>query len=314
MDVTRKTEIRVGIVSIAAIVLLIAGIMLGKGLSLSSNLHEIRFRMPASGGVEPGSPVVVHGVKRGQVTKVANHSGGVVVVAEIDDIADLHADASGRVVILEITGGKKIELSPGILDTPFNPAKEIPASAASDIGSLVTSLGDMSVNAVMLVKRLDTLSAALADLSRDGSFIKNVKNLAADGSTLVTEARQWMQLNKNDLTGTVRDLRQISATLKRTLDKNEPKISDLIDHLDNTLSTFDKTLVKADRAFVSVDSVVVEINQVIAEVRSNKSLLNRIIYDESLASNMDSALTVLRTILQRFERDGVNVNVGLGHK
>lgn len=314
MDVSRKTEIRVGLVSIGAIVLLLAGIMLGKGLSLSTNLHQIRFRMATSGGIEPGSPIVVHGVKRGQVTKVSNHSGAVVVVGEVDDIADLHADATGRVVILEITGGKKIELDPGVLNAPLDPAREIPAVAASDIGSLVTSLGDMSVNAVVLVKRLDTLSAALADLARDGSFINNVKTLASDGATLVTDARVWMQENKNDLSGTVKDLRSISATLKKTLDRNEPKISDLIDHLDRTLSTFDKTLTKADRAFISVDSVVVEINDVISAVRSNKSLLNRIIYDEHLATDMDSALVSLRAILDRIDHVGVNVNVGLGHK
>lgn len=314
MDVSRKTEIRVGLVSIGAIVLLIAGIMLGKGLSLSTNLHQLRFRLPTSGGVEPGSPIVVHGVKRGQVTKVSNHKGAVIVIGEVDDITDLHADASGRVVILEITGGKKIELDPGIQDAPLDPTVDIPAVAASDIGSLVTSLGDMSVNAVVLVKRLDTLSAALADLARDGSFINNVKTLASDGAILVTDARAWMQTNKGDLTATVKDLRSISATLKRTLDRNEPKISELVDHLDRTLTSFDKTLVKADRAFVSVDSVVAEINEVISEVRSNKSLLNRIIYDEHLATDMDSALVSLRTILDRINQVGVNVNVGLGHK
>jgi len=172
----------------------------------------------------------------------------------------------------------------------------------------------MSENAVVLVKRMDTLSAALADLARDGTFINNVKTLASDGAILVADARQWMQANKNDLTAMVKDLRQIASTLRGTLDRNEPKISKLIDHLDKTLSTFDNTLVKADAAFLSVDSLVVEVNTVIAEVKSNKGLLNRIVYDENLSKELDSSLSVLKSILQQFKRDGVNVNVGLGHK
>ena len=41
MDVTRSTEIRVGIVSILSIALLIGGIMLGKGISLDPSLKQI---------------------------------------------------------------------------------------------------------------------------------------------------------------------------------------------------------------------------------------------------------------------------------
>ncbi len=314
MDVSRKTEIRVGIVSISAILLLLIGIMLGKGISWSTNQHEVRFRLASSGGLEPGSPIVVHGVKRGQVVSVTNHSGGVLVLGQLDDISDLHSDASAVVSILEITGGKKIEITPGFQTSAFDPGNEIPGVVAADIGTLVTSLGDVSDNAIALVKRLDTLSAALADLARDGTFINNVKTLASDGAMLVTDARTWMQANKSDLTAMVKDLRQISSTLRKTLDKNEPKISELIDHLERTLSTFDKTLTKADAAFISVDSLVAEVNTVITEVKANKGLLNRIIYDEGLSSQLDSSLAVLKSILQQFQRDGVNVNVGLGHK
>ncbi|MEY2719791.1 MAG: hypothetical protein RLZZ273_1157 [Bacteroidota bacterium] len=314
MDVSRKTEIRVGIVSISAILILVIGIMLGEGLSWSSNMYQVRFKLPSSGGLEPGSPIVVHGVKRGQVDKVTNHGGAVLVLGQVDDISDLYSDASAVVSILEITGGKKIEIKPGFLRTPLDPRQEIPGTVSADIGSLVTSLGDMSENAVILVKRMDTLSAALADLARDGSFINNIKTLANDGAILVTDARQWMQANKNDLTAMVKDLRHVTATLKGTLDRNEPKISRLIDHLDHTLSSFDSTLVKADAAFISVDSLVVEVNTVITEVKGNKGLLNRIIYDEGLSRELDSSLTVLKSILQQFKRDGVNVNVGLGHK
>jgi len=314
LEISRKTEIRVGLVSIGAILVLLIGIMLGKDISWTSSQQSVRFRLATSGGLEPGSPIVVSGVKRGQVVSVATNNGGVVVVGQMDDISDLRSDATAVVSILEITGGKKIEIKPGSQSVAFNPNNEIPGAAAADIGTLVTSLGNVSDNAVALVKRLDTLSAALADLARDGSFVNNIKTLASDGALLVSDARSWMETNKSDLTYMVRDLRQISATLKGTLDRNEPKISGLIDHLDRTLSTFDKTLTKADKAFISVDSLVIEVNTVIAEVKANKGILNRVIYDENLSVQLDSSLAILKTILQQFQRDGVNVNVGLGHK
>ncbi|MFN4985367.1 MAG: MlaD family protein [Ignavibacteria bacterium] len=314
MDVSRKTEIRVGIVSISAILILIIGIMLGEGLSWSSSMYQVRFKLPSSGGLEPGSPIVVHGVKRGQVDKVTNHGGSVLVVGQVDDISDLYSDASAIVSMLEITGGKKIEIKPGLLRTPFDPKQEIPGTVSADIGSLISTVGEVSENAIVIIRRLDTLSAALTELTRDGTFITNVKSVASDGAILVQDARQWMQTNKGELTGMVKDLKHISSVVRESLDRNEPKISNMIDHLDRTLSSMDQTLSKADAAIVSVDSLVLQVNNLITEVKGNKSLLNRMVYDEQFAKEVDSTLFIVKYLLSRVNRDGVNINVGIGHR
>ena len=48
MDVSRSTEIRVGIVSILSIALLIGGIMLGKGVSFDPSRKQITIRAELS--------------------------------------------------------------------------------------------------------------------------------------------------------------------------------------------------------------------------------------------------------------------------
>src|ERR1043165_4308116 len=110
MITQRSTEVKVGIVSILAVALLIAGIMLGKGLGVGAS-HVLTFRFPSSGGIDIGAPVTVNGVRRGTVTSVENANGAVVLKANVSNIDDLHADASAVISMLEITGGKKIEVS-----------------------------------------------------------------------------------------------------------------------------------------------------------------------------------------------------------
>lgn len=314
MDVTRSTEIRVGIVSILAIVLLIGGIMIGKGISFDPSRKQIKIRVESSGGAEPGSPIVVNGVKRGQVTEVQNQNGTVLITAEIDDVSDLHADASARVTILEITGGKKIELTPGVGPAALNIESEIPGTVSADIGGLVATLGDVSGNAVNIVRRLDSLSGTLTELTRDGQLVNDVKTITSEGAVFVKDLRSWFAANKDPLGQSIRDLRAIASQLRTSIDKNEPKISRLVDRLDATLTSIDGTIGRADRALTNADSLIRRVDSVLIEVRSNKGLLNAIIYDQQFAERFDSTLYWIRGILQDARNKGVNVNVGLGHE
>lgn len=314
MDVTRSTEIRVGIVSILSIALLIGGIMLGKGISLDPSLKQIKIRAASSGGAEAGSPVVINGVKRGQVTGVVNQHGTVIINAEVDDVSDLHADATARVTILEITGGKKIELTPGTQPEPFDISREIPGTVSADLGGLVATIGDVSGNAVSIVRRLDSLTGTLTELTRDGQFVTDVKTISSEGAIFVKDLRTWFAANKDPLGASIRDLRSIASQLRASVEKNEPKVSRLIERLDATLASIDGTLGRADKALTNADSLVRRIDSVLIEVKANKGLLNTMIYDQKFAERFDSTLYWIRAILQDARNKGVNVNVGLGHE
>ncbi len=314
MDVTRSTEIRVGIVSILSIALLIGGIMLGKGISLDPSLKQIKIRAASSGGAEAGSPVVINGVKRGQVTGVVNQNGTVIINAEVDDVSDLHADATARVTILEITGGKKIELTPGTQPEPFDISREIPGTVSADLGGLVATIGDVSGNAVSIVRRLDSLTGTLTELTRDGQFVTDVKTISSEGAIFVKDLRTWFAANRDPLGASIRDLRSIASQLRASVEKNEPKVSRLIERLDATLASIDGTLGRADKALTNADSLVRRIDSVLIEVKANKGLLNTMIYDEKFADRFDSTLYWIRAILQDARNKGVNVNVGLGHE
>jgi len=271
------------------------------------------FRMPASSGLEGGSPVVVNGVKRGRVTDVVNDKGSVLVKADIDDASDLREDASAVVTILEITGGKKIEITPGTSAKPFDINNEMPTTVAADLSGLVTSLGEVSGDAITLVRRLDTISAALTDLLRDGSFSTDVKSITSDGAVFVTDLKTWFQRNKDPLTTSVRDLREITSQLRESVNRNEPKVSQIVARTDKVLLSLEATLAKADGAIVGADSLIARINSIVQDVRTNKSLLNMLMYDDKVVGKLDTTLLSIRKVLRDLGRKGVNVNVELGH-
>lgn len=314
MDVSRSTEIRVGIVSVVSIAVLVVGIMLGKGISFSPTQKSIEVRLPTSGGIDAGSPVVVLGVRRGTVSEVRNVDGSVVVTATLDDISDLKSDAEGVVSILEITGGKKLEIMPGTAATALDAGSEIKGRVAADIGTLVGVLGDAGGDITGLIRRLDTISMAANDLLRDGSVVANIKTMANDGALALTDLRVFMQTNKGTLTSTVQDLKALTAELRESVHRNEPGVSRIIARAESVVSKLETTLTKADGALSNVDTLATRVNGMVNDIRTNKSFLNALLYDEKLFGKLDSTLVSVQRVLKDIKISGVNVNVGLGHR
>ncbi|MBS1561754.1 MAG: MCE family protein [Bacteroidetes bacterium] len=314
MEVSRSTEIKVGIVTLAALLLALGGFMVGKGISFSPNEKIVMFRLPTSGGLDNSSPIVVNGVTRGKVKEIKNENGSVLVFASVNDVSDLHADATARVSILEITGGKKVEIHPGTDAAPLDLSKEIPGVVAADIGSLVGMLGDAGDDAKRVLRRVDTITAALTALLSDGTVIANVKTMADDGAVALHNARLLLEDNRADLNVAVKNLRMISEDVRRIIDKNDPKLTALLDKLDRTISSADGTIARADGAIIKADTLLKNVNDVIVSVKTNDGLVHRILYDTVFANRLDTTIYSLRKFINGARANGVNVNVGIGHK
>lgn len=314
MEVSRSTEIKVGIVTLAALLLALGGFMVGRGISFSPNEKVVMFRLPTSGGLDNSSPIVVNGVTRGKVKEIKNENGSVLVLATVNDVSDLHSDATARVSILEITGGKKIEIYPGTDAKPLDISKEIPGVVAADIGSLVGMLGDAGDDAKRVLRRVDTITAALTALLSDGTVIANVKTMADDGAVALHNARLLLEDNRADLNVAVKNLRLISEDVRRIIDKNDPKLTALLDKLDRTISSADGTIARADGAIIKADTLLKNVNDVIVSVKTNDGLVHRILYDTVFANRLDTTIYSLRKFINGARANGVNVNVGIGHK
>jgi len=314
VEVSRSTEIKVGLVTIIGLALLIFGIMLGKGMSIGGAERNLLIRLPVSGGLESGSPVVVNGVKRGSIVAVRNDNGSVIAEAALDDVTDLKSDASALVTMLEITGGKKVEITSGTATSPFNLSQEMPGRVASDIGGMVTALGDVSGDAKNLVRRLDTIAASLTSLLADGQVVENVRTITTDGAILVTDAKNLLAENRKAITDVVRNAGLLVDEIRTIVQDTDPKLSKLLADLDGTVSEARTTLSKADNAIVHADTLIVQISDVVRAVRDGDGFANRVIYDTAFANRLDSTINSLTVFIRQAHRYGINVNVGLGQR
>ncbi len=312
MQQNRSTEIKVGIVSIVGIILLIAGITLGKKYDVAVSRKTIEMKFPHSNGIENTAPVTVNGVERGTVTSIKNAGDSVLITAAINGIDDLHANAHARILIQEITGGKKIDISPGDVEKPFDASIVIRGEANSDLGEIIALIGSVSDNAASLVLKLDTLTGYATKLMRDEKFTYGLKKTVANAEEITSKMKFLLDNNVDELDMTLRNLKVLSQDLKTAVKENEPKLQDVLDNTDKTLEDTRALIANTENVIAKADKLVNEINVIASDFRGSDSFANKIMFDEEYSSKIDSVMKELNMFVEQLRKYGLNTNVRLG--
>ena len=309
----RRTEIKVGVVVIVALVIFGVGITLVRGCNVSvSKQYDVKFRFQNSGGLQISNPVVINGVKRGTVTSIKNDKGSVLVQATIDDIDDIYSDASAVITILEITGGKKIELMPGTKGQMFDPKNEIPGRAAADIADLVKIIGDMSGDMVKVFHRVDTLTAKLSEIVSADGFTDNVVGIVENTNEFIANAKVVLNQNIDEINSIIKDINFLTGSLRKDYERYEPRLDALINNLNEAVNSTNDLMAKLDKTVNSANSSLDDVNNITSEIRNGKGTLSRLIYDPNLSAKLDTTITNLNYLVNFLINHGMNVNVRLG--
>jgi phospholipid/cholesterol/gamma-HCH transport system substrate-binding protein len=313
MNSQRSKEIKVGIVTIVGVILLILGISLGKGM-ISSSKHVISMRFPNSAGLEPTAPVTINGVKRGAVETVTPDKGGVLVTVSLDDISDVKSDATAMISMLEIIGGKKVEILPGNAPTVFDTKREMPGVAAADISAVIATVSQLGDQAKVLLTKLDTTMTGVNELFADGKMVRQVRNIVDNGEEAVVNLNGFLKNNRGELEMAVRDLNVLLKDLRVAVNTNAPNIEKLVNNLNATVTKVDGLLVKGEKTLDGTDLLVTDVRNIIGDVKNGKGAVSKLVYDEEFAKKLDVTIRELNTLLTSIRKNGINVNAEVGHK
>jgi len=309
---TKSLEIKVGIVSTVAIILLVLGITFAGSFGLTANSNIVKIKFENSGGIKKSNPVSINGLESGSVLSVSPVADGVIIEAIIPDNIILKSDATAIILLKEITGGKKIEINPGTSNTAFDLSSVLQGQSTADIGDLVAVLGDVSGDAVSLLKRLDTLSQAVNEILLDKDFSSALKNSVKNLDTISGKVKNILNDNERKIYTTIDDLSKIGKNIKELLNENSPKVKVIIDELDAVLSNVDGLIETSNLTIKEVNDFVGDLRKIINDINTTDNSINKLIRDEQFAKELDSAFINLKLLLDQFQKHGVNVNVRLG--
>lgn len=309
-----SAEVKVGAVTLLSLILLLAGIIIGKSVLARTGFTTITMFSPSSGGVEIASPVLVNGVKRGSVTRIQPVNGGVLMTASMDNIADLRKDALARIMILEITGGRKIEITPGTASERLAESDTVRSIYTGDIADLIAIIGEVGPDLKNIVRKLDTIANAGTALLADGKVVSDTRKALKNLSEVAETANTLVERNKGNIQTIANDLMDITRDLRSTVKTNTPKVDKLVAQLDSTLTEARKLITTGDKTVKNVDGLVKNVDDFISDARNKENLIHKLVYDVEFNRRLDSTISRLQVFLDNLPQNGINVNVRLGSR
>lgn len=300
----KNVEFIVGLTVIAGLAILLFGILWGKNYRLASDQIGIAFLFQNTGGLRVNDPVTVSGVRKGQVTGIRLENGLVRVDLKLDRDVQLYADVKAYITAVEMMGGKKVEIVPGVsgqlLDLP-NLREPLRGAQTAGFSEMFLEMGNLAVRSNQLMQRLDsTLTLASAFLDE-------------------TTVRRPLIATLNDLQATTAALRQFALNnqmaMQQTLNNAEATSTQLRGLIERRGPQIDSSFAALDRTIRRLDSFTITLNEISARLQNRQGNLGKLIYDDetyrrlnTAIAKVDSTVIELRTGLGKFLH-GSNFNL-----
>lgn len=298
MKESRRTNVKVGITVIFALAIFIWILGWAKRVTVAGDYYTLNMRFNSVSGLEIGDHITVNGVKKGKVTDIKIVNDNVIVVGEIPKDIVLKSDATARVEMMDLMGGKKIEITPGSSSEFFDLGQELRGRLATDIPGALQMIGNVESELKTIIIDMKFLLEKLSKNLSDEEMIANLrlavinsKNIAEKLDKLLTENRdEFNQLSKNTV--------ELTSKMNKFLDENTSTIS----------STFNET----HELVIKLNDVTLKLDKFLSETENQSNILGKLIYDEKTYENLVNSLNKLNEIttilLEQMKSSGIKVD------
>ena len=291
MDLYYKQELTVGGLVLAALVLLVVGLMWLTGQSFRTGgrvLVPVQFGNV--GGLNEGDPVQISGVRVGRVAKVhLLEVGKVRVELEVDKKIRPHVDATAEVKSLDFLGAKYIAYSPGTAEAYLPDGSAIVGKEESEIASSAVQLTDEARRTLTAAQDLlspdmaKQIHEALASTERAMNVVTRLGN-----SSLVSSAES-----------TLASIHGAAQALDTTL--SNPAINE-------SLSQLDEIAESVQEMTDGLAAVTQNLAQLLQQMQSPDGTVGKMLTDSTLY--MHETLVAMRKLLDDLrEHPGRYINV-----
>lgn len=330
-------EIRVGLVILAALAVLAAGIFLiGERNNLFSPKNSYRVELNTVAGLKPGNPVQLNGVDVGTVERVVlpeDPSATQILVwitvdrqyaerirGPVDPRAVIEGQppSRARIKTLGLLGDKYIEITTGSEVYPvIESGEEIPAAQPTNVDALLASGEDVMDNVVeissslsKILARMEKGEGLLGELTSDSPSGQRLKQSLIGTSESLERIALTIEHGEGPLPRLLND-REMAVKLERSLDRFDSVLAQaqsgpgLLPGLLNDPST----KVRFDETLASLQQVAGDLQTFTADLETSDALLPRLVKDEEYGREVTEEV---RQFVERLNEVSAKLSEGEG--
>lgn len=314
MASSKAQEIRVGIATVIAVSILVAGIIWGKGGGIGVDNRTVTIIFANASGLDVGAPVTFNGVRKGTVTAIDALPDGARVTAVVQRSVPLRSDAGAVLAMQELTGGKKVALITGKASTPLPDDGTIHGAVAGDLTAVLAQVDELGATVKTVLARVDTAVGALVAIVGTPEFRDQVRSTMANLESGSAAARDIAVNNKQAIGHILANVDQTVGELRTMVRETKPAVDRLLASAEGIGTDGRALLQQLSGTLGRADSLVANINGVASDLRTGKGLASRLLYDPAFGAQIDSTIKAVRSLIRNIDRRGVNLNIGFGGK
>ncbi|MEJ2614586.1 MAG: MlaD family protein [Ignavibacteriaceae bacterium] len=297
----RKTEIRVGITVIVGLIIFIWILGWAKNFSLSSNQKTLAVKFNSVSGLEIGDNVAVNGVRKGFVEDFKLEGDKVIVKLSLDNDVKLQKDATFSISMLDLMGGKKVNINPGISSQPLDYNEIQTGIFYADIPEVMSMLGTVEGDIPAIIKDIKITLSSLNNYLTDNNLNTNIKTSLSNLSRASQKLNILLDENREGINKLTQNTVKLTQNVNDFLDENKSSIKSSVEELHTVLT--------------KTDSLLTSINSFSGEIRNKKNNVGKILYDDKLYDNLSQSLTQLneltKILIEQLKGKGVNVDANI---
>ncbi len=285
-----RQEIQVGLVVIAALVVLIAGLLYLQEMRIRRESQQIVVHFQSVGGLSAGDPVHVRGIPLGKVKSIELKDKGVQVTCEIDRRVVLREDASFHVSSVGLVGDRILSLDPGV-------GRRITAPTGHIFeGHYDLSMPELAGQMADLGQRFDEFLQRLAKtmdvIDQDGGLGGTLR----ETTRAVRGLADYLERNRGHLDETSAHLASLTSHLDTLISSHGDSLGKAADRLPATLD-------RADSLLARLDEVAMQTKVLLEAINRQDGVAGTLIHDPEMAEKVKDSIRQMNALIADIRRN-----------
>jgi phospholipid/cholesterol/gamma-HCH transport system substrate-binding protein len=282
-------------------VILIWVIAWAKNVSVFSDQKELKISFDSVAGLETGDQVSINGVRKGYVNGIQISGNQVLVDVLLDEDVDIRSDATFSIMMLDLMGGKKLEIYPGTSDEKLDYSIVHQGYFSGDISTAMVALSGMEQDIRTIIEELTVTLNGMNELIGDKEFTANVKNSVSELNLLTKNVSKLITENREGIKVLVDSTAVLLSNSNALLTKNSENIT---------------TTVEQTKQFLENSNILVNrVDVFLQEIENKQNNVGKILYDEQFYTDLKTMMENIKELTvilnEQLKNEGINVDANL---
>ncbi|NOX66108.1 MAG: MCE family protein [Chlorobi bacterium] len=297
----RKSEIKVGLTVLIGLVVLLWVLGWAKNFSFDSKEKNVSVQFESVAGLSVGDQVSIRGIKKGYVDDIYIVDNTARVNLVLSEDTDLREDAKFSLMVLDLMGGKKIEIDPGKSSTPLDYKKIQKGYFLGDISTTMAMLGSVQDDLVDVIIEVKSSLNSLNKLLGNSEFTNDLQQSVISLNKLIAKTDKLISDNNESINNLLNNSNELVKNSNQFIVDNKDDITNTIQNINGLMN--------------STDSLVTQLSKFMNDVDKGENNIGKLVNDEQIMKDLQETLTQLkelsRIVLEQLKGEGFKVDADI---